>query len=117
MKKIELPIELEKGDSIRPGRPDIRWLVKMLLILLGIAIFTLLARMVLSRTILAHISIEKEREYFGDFMITESMQPLSFSGLSTENVASYFEGYPIYKENSPEQNAYATLGANIIVTE
>ena len=45
------------------------------------------------------------------------MQPLSFSGLSTENVASYFEGYPIYKENSPEQNAYATLGANIIVTE
>jgi len=49
-------------------------------------------------------------------MIDESMTPLDIASLQIPNIAETLSGYSIYIQDSQEENAYATLGGNIIVT-
>lgn len=49
-------------------------------------------------------------------MIEEGMQPLDLKTLKVSSIREIFSGYGIYMQSSSEENAFATLGGNIIIT-
>lgn len=116
MKKIQLPIESSYEDSITPSRPDIWWLAKMSIIVVAALIFAVWGSYVFSYTVLSHIDLETEKRYFGEMMIEEDMTTLDLTRLQTLGISNMFQWYTVYVQPSDEENAFATLGGNIIVT-
>ncbi len=116
MKKIQLPIESSDEDNINPSRPDIWWLVRMSMIVIWTVMFAVWGSYIFSYTVLAHIDLETEKRYFWGMMIKEDMESLDLTTLQTPNLNDTLSGYTIYIEASNEENAFATLGGNIIIT-
>lgn len=116
MKKIQLPIESSDEDNINPSHPDIWWLVRMSVIVIWTLILAVWGSYIFSYTVLAHIDLETEKRYFWGMMIEEDMKPLDLTTIQTPNLNDTFSGYTIYIQPSDEENAFATLGGNIIIT-
>lgn len=116
MKKIVLPIESSEEDSINPLRPDLSWFTKMIIIVIVALLFAVWGSYVFSHVLLSRIDLDTEKRYFWSMMIDESMTPLDLRTLQTLGIAESFSGYSVYIQDSHEENAYATLGGNIIVT-
>lgn len=116
IEKINLPIDTDHEDTVHPLRPDWSWLAKMLLfvaVVLGVVVgFSY----IFSSLVIAKIDILTEKRYFADTMLQWDEKLFDRSTLTTLSGSDAFDGYDIYVSQSPEINAYATLGANIIIT-
>ena len=88
----------------------------MVTIVVGTLMLVYIVSLIISHMILAKIDVATERELFGSMMLdgTESMYDL---GALTLPFSDTFEGYTVHQTPGREVNAYATIGANILITE
>ncbi len=113
MKENPLPIQVKEPT---PWNPDFIWWLKMAGIFLGIIVCAYVSFYALSKIALHYIDIEKEKEYFWEIFLD------NFSGsLLDESILHYplpeeirQDVYIVYEW---ESNAFATIGAKILVTD
>lgn len=115
MTKIELPIEKEDNDIVSPLKPDFKWLWKMIFTIIIIIITLYLSVLIFSKFFIEKISIEKEKEVFGSWLLKWDEEVFDKKVL-WENLWE-LENYKIYISNDNIPNAYASLWANIFVTK
>lgn len=108
--KIQLPIE---DDVITPGRPDLSWGLKMFLLGLGFVVVWYILFYAFAHLLVGKISLEQEREYFGDVYIQDDAVEFDMSILQSYSW-TLGDPYKIYVQSMWESNAFATLGWNII---
>ncbi|MBS9775366.1 M48 family metallopeptidase [Candidatus Gracilibacteria bacterium] len=113
MQKITLPIEETKEDRVSPSKPDFSWAGKMLMYSAIFIISSFLFFYSFSYFIVSKISIEKEKEIFGDVYLEEDLEKFDTSLLTTK--IKELEKYNIYIQNDDEINAFASPGANIFI--
>jgi len=109
---IELPIE---DDSVTPGNPDMNWWIKMLLFGGAFFIWAYILFYSFAHLIVGNISLEQEKQYFGDTYIQDDAELFDFNTL-TSYTGWLWEDYSVYIQSMWVVNAFATLGWNIIIT-
>ncbi len=116
MKKIVLPIDVEEGDNITPGKPAIKWMISMLSILILFIVSWYLIFIAFAHLVIWNISLEDEKKYFWDFMVSDE-QMILFNTDSLQNKLVGLDNLDIYLSESEEVNAYAILWWNIVITK
>ncbi|UFX82736.1 M48 family metalloprotease [Candidatus Absconditicoccus praedator] len=111
-KKVELPINTPKEAT--PTNPDWGWGLKMILLTLGFLGLAFGSFYAFSYLIVKNISLEQEKEIFGDFMMMQG-EYQEFDKSIVNGYLDDFE-YDLYLWEADQANAFATLGANIAVS-
>lgn len=122
IKKISLPIERDENDAINPRNPAFKWLFRIIITILATFSIVYFFSNSLSRIIVSHIDIDTERAIFQDLMVSgdakrwdiDSLQVAKNHTGSADILRNFDE---IYTQNDDMENAFATLGAKIILTE
>lgn len=116
MQKVELPIEIEKKDLIKPGKPDFSWLFRMLVLITIIIVFLYSFFKIFSFYVIKYLPIEKEIEFFwGIINYTEQFEKFEQNKLTNKFLID--DRISIYISESEEINAFATIWWNIIINK
>lgn len=115
MKKIDLPINIEKSDNVLPWKPDLWWLFYMLLIIIPFLITCYLLFYWFAYIVVWNISLDTEKDLFWDIWLENNLTKFDLNILDNK-IDNLFE-YDVYLKDSSEINAYALLGWNIIITK
>lgn len=115
MEKITLPIEKDHDDTIKPWNPDFWWLFKMLIIIIPFIIISYLLFYLFAYFIIWNITIQKERELFGDINNKNTIFYIN-NKLKNKIPNNTLDKINIYLEDNEEINAYAVIWWNIIIT-
>ncbi|MBS8121990.1 M48 family metallopeptidase [Candidatus Vampirococcus lugosii] len=112
MKKINLPIQV---DETVPSRPNIKWGIKMISILIIFIVVGFLGFYMFSYVIIANISLEKEIKMFGNLLKNEE----NFSKFDKKIFGNKLEDFPynLYLRDIEDANAFASIGGNIAITK
>ncbi len=112
--KINLPIEV---DDAQPSKPDFKWATIMIATIAWFLIFSFGVFHIFSNYVVANISIEKEKEIFGNIFEWEFEEKIA-DYYNFWKKTSEFENYNIYVDNEDSQiNAFTFLWWNIVVTK
>jgi len=114
MEKIDLPIEKNYEDTIKPSNPDFWWLWKMLIITVPLFLISYIFFYLFSYFVIWNISIEKEKELFWE--ITNNWKKIDINNY-LNNKINNLKNIDIFITDSDEINAYALLWWKIELTE
>lgn len=122
IKKVTLPVEIDDNDSISPQKPALKWLWKSVLIISIILIIGFCVFKFWTNYIIQNIDIEKEKQIFGNIFDSSDKALLDLENFESIKNHSKKEEIlakigQVYIEDSPVENAYATLGAKIFITK
>lgn len=115
MEKIDLPIEIEENDKISPWKPDFKWLWKMILVSFSLVLILYVSIIIFSKFIIQNISIEEEKKFFWE--LTKDENAILFDKSWLWEDLWELNNYEIYISEEKSPNAFATIWANIYITE
>jgi len=101
-------------DEVSPLKPDLKWLGRMLSILVGLWLFCYIFFYSFSHLIISHLDLADEKKYFGNAFLDDTATKLDTSFLSYK--LKIPKNIDLYLIQSDEVNAYATLWWNILFT-
>lgn len=121
LKKISLPIELDESDTIRPRNPALKWLGRILITLIVILSLVYFISESLSRILVSHIDLATEKQLFQHSSPEENEKKYDIANLETiKNFTGDIDTLRnldnIFIVEDSIENAYATLGGKISIT-
>lgn len=118
MKKINLPIDIEKKDLISPRNPDFSWLLKTIITVILIFIAIYLSMVIFSYSTLKFLSLEKEKEIF--WWLNNYIKIINTEEFDEEQLSiqtNFKEKYNIFVNKLEDANAFASVWANISINK
>ncbi len=111
IEKIELPINIHEA---LPLRPNLRWAMITLGYLIAAIVFCYVAFWIFAWSVLLIIDLEKEKKYLGPLFLDTSLEKLDMSRLQYRLPQS--KDYDIYILEEEAENAFAMIGATLMIT-
>lgn len=102
-------------DDINPSKIDFKRMIKILLIIISIIIFSYILIYLFSILIISNLSIENEKKYFWNLFKDYNIEKIDLSKIEPNlKLENWIE---TYLNDSKEVNAYALIWWNIVFTK